>query len=145
MAALSGLLVSRRNRLLAVMLVASVAITTLAISAAGSSLSYYVTPDEWAQEIDPEGHRWRVGGRVVPGSIVEDAGRPVRFEVAGEAGGKMTVLYREGAVPNLFGDNVFVIVEGLAPEPGVLEASSVIIKHEDEFLTEAPAPPTQLP
>jgi len=137
---MSGVLASRRNRLIGVLLVATIAISALAISSARSSLSYYVTPEEFAQEIDPVGHRWRVGGRVVDGTIVEEGGRPVRFDIAGEAGERMTISYPEGAIPNLFGPNAFVVVEGLAAGPGVIDASSVIIKHEDEFLTGTPTP-----
>ncbi|MQC19445.1 MAG: hypothetical protein DWG83_02585, partial [Chloroflexi bacterium] len=73
---LSSRLSSRRARLLGVLALASIAIGTLAVAAASSSLSYYVTPEEFAQELDPGGSRWRVGGRVVPGTIVESGGRP---------------------------------------------------------------------
>lgn len=140
MGAIGGLLASRRNRLVAVLLVATVAISLLAVSAAGDTLSYYVTPEEFAQEIEPEGHRWRVGGRIVDGTIIEEGGRPVRFDIAGEAGERMTISYTEGAIPNLFGPNTFVVVEGVSAGPGVIEASTVIVKHEDEFLTATPTP-----
>jgi len=140
MRSIGGLLSSRRNRLIAVLLVATAAISALAISAAGDTLSYYVTPEEFAQEIDPVGHRWRVGGRVVDGTIVEDGGRPVRFEIVGDGGEHMTISYTEGALPNLFGPNAFVVVEGVAAGAGVIDASSLIIKHEDEFLTGTPTP-----
>jgi cytochrome c-type biogenesis protein CcmE len=81
-----------------------------------------------------------VGGRVVGDSIVEEGGRPVRFDIAGDAGERMTISYTEGAIPNLFGPNAFVVVEGVAAGTGVIDASSVIIKHEDEFLTGTPPP-----
>jgi cytochrome c-type biogenesis protein CcmE len=142
MASVARLLSSRRNRLIAVLVVATVAISALAISSAGSTLSYYVTPEEFAQQIDPVGHRWRVGGRVVPDSIVEQGGRPVRFEIVGDKGEHMTISYPDGALPSLFGPNAFVVVEGVADGPGVINASSVIIKHEDEFLTATPTTPT---
>ncbi len=130
-----GLLASRRARLIAVLALASVAITVLALQAAGSSLSYYVTPEEFAQEIDPEGGRWRVGGRVVEGSVVERNGRPIAFVIEGEEGETMQVTY-DGVVPGLFGPRAFVVVEGEAAGPRQLEASSVIIRHEPEFVTD---------
>jgi cytochrome c-type biogenesis protein CcmE len=61
---------------------------------------------------------------------------PARFDIEGDHGERMTINYPAGAVPNLFGPRAFVVVEGEADGPGTLRASSVIIKHEDEFLTE---------
>lgn len=139
MSALGRLLSTRRARLVAVLLLASVAISGLAVSAAGSSLSYYTTPDEFAQQIDREGTRWRVGGRVVEGTVVEEAGRPVSFSIVGDHGERMDIAYG-GIKPNLFGPGAFVVVEGTAEGGGRLRASSVIIKHENEFLTATPTP-----
>ncbi|MCY4639569.1 MAG: cytochrome c maturation protein CcmE [Chloroflexi bacterium] len=127
---------SRRGRLVALFLVTTIAIGTLAAVAASSSLSYYVTPEEFAQEIDPEGGRWRVGGRVVPGTIVQTAGQPIAFEIQGEQGERMAISY-DGVVPGLFGPRTFVVVEGVAAGAARLVASSVIIKHENEFVTDA--------
>lgn len=125
---------SRSSRLVAVLLAVSLGVTVLALSAAGDTMSYYVTPEEFAQQLDPSGARWRVGGRVLEGSVVEDAGRPARFEIEGDHGERMLISYPSGPVPNLFGPRAFVIVEGESAGPSALTASSVIIKHEDEFL-----------
>lgn len=131
------LLGSRRARLVAILVVATLAISVLAVSAAGSSLSYYVTPDEFAKQVDVHDKRWRVGGRVVEGSIVEENGRPVSFVIQSEDGVQEMNISYNGIKPNLFGPRAFVIVEGTADSPGHLNASSVIIKHESEFVTDA--------
>ncbi len=130
-----GMFASRRARLVAILVVATGAISVLAVSAAGSSLSYYVTPDEFAKQIDVHDKRWRVGGRVVEGTIVEENGRPVSFAIQSEDGLQQMDISYDGIKPNLFGPRAFVIVEGVADSPGHLRASSVIIKHESEFLT----------
>ena len=130
------LLASRRARLVAVLVVATLAISVLAVSAAGSSISYYVTPDEFARELDVQDRRWRVGGRVAEGSIVEVNGRPVSFVIQSEDGLQRMDISYDGIKPNLFGPRAFVIVEGTADAPGHLKASSVIIKHESEFVTD---------
>ena len=138
-AALSRLLGSARARLVAVLVLATMVITVLAVQAAGSSLSYYVTPEEFAQEIDPDGRRWRVGGRVVDGSIVEDErGRPIAWVVEGEEGEQMEITIADSgvAIPGLFAPRAFVVVEGVAAGAGRLEASSVIVRHEPEFVTD---------
>jgi cytochrome c-type biogenesis protein CcmE len=131
------LFASRRARLVGILVVASVAISVLAFSAAGSSMSYYVTPDEFANQIDVADRRWRVGGRVVEDTIVEENGRPVSFVIQSEDGLKQMDISYDGIKPNLFGPRAFVIVEGVADSPGHLQASSVIIKHESEFVTDA--------
>ena len=141
------LLASRRARLIAVLAVATIAISVLAVQAAGSSLSYYVTPEEFASEIDPEGGRWRVGGRIVEGSVVERNGgralarrrphrrRPIAWVIEGEQGETMEVAY-DGVVPGLFAPRAFVVVEGVAEGTRLLRASSVIVRHEPEFVTD---------
>lgn len=137
MSATGALLSTRRTRLVAVLLLASVAISALAVSAAGSSLSYYVTPAEFARQIEGDGTRWRVGGRVVDGTVAQEAGRPVSFAIVGEHGERMDIAYG-GIKPNLFGPGAFVVVEGVAEGSGRLRASSVIIKHESEFFAATP-------
>jgi cytochrome c-type biogenesis protein CcmE len=134
-ARLGRLLSSRRARLVAILVVASLGISVLAVQAAGSSLSYYVTPDEFAKQIDVQDKRWRVGGRVVEDSIVEENGRPVSFVIQSEDGLQTMNISYDGVKPNLFGPRAFVIVEGTADAPGHLKATSVIIKHESEFVT----------
>ena len=130
----SGPLAGRRGRLVAILAIATVAITALAVQAFDGA--YYATPEEFAQELDPEGRRWRVGGRVVDGTIVEANGRPVSWTIVGDEGETMRIEY-DGVVPDLFTPRAFVVVEGVAVGEGVLEATSVIIRHEPEFVTDA--------
>lgn len=141
---MSSLLASRRARLVAILLVATAAISVLAIAAAGDSLSYYVTPEEFAQEREVEGKRWRIGGRVIEESIVERDGRPIAFTIRGYDGTTVSISY-EGAYPSLFGPNAIVIAEGTAMSPTHLDASLVIIKHEDAFVTDDADSPVSAP
>lgn len=134
---LRGPLRSQRGRLLLLLLVGALSITVLAFTAAGPAMSHWVTPEEMAARQDIEGQRLRVGGRVVPESIVEESGRPVEFVVQGEEGGS-TLIHYDGVVPGLFGPMAFVIVEGRAISGTELEGDQVIIRHEDEFYSETP-------
>jgi cytochrome c-type biogenesis protein CcmE len=135
-----GFLSSNRNRLLLLLVISTVAIGALAFRAASGDLSYYVEPDEFLAQIDGnEGDRWRVGGRVVEGTIVEENGRPVAFDIAGESGERISVAF-DGIVPNLFTANAFVVVEGSLHEDGHFEATSLVIKHENEFFSDTPPP-----
>ncbi len=130
----NGPLASRRGRLVAILVIATAAITAMAVQAFDGA--YYTTPEEFAQEIDAEGRRWRVGGRVVDGTIVEENGRPVSWVIEGEEGETMRIEY-DGIVPDLFTPRAFVVVEGVAAGEGLLQATSVIIRHEPEFVTDA--------
>ena len=130
----NGPLASRRGRLVVILVIATAAITAMAVQAFDGA--YYTTPEEFAQEIDAEGRRWRVGGRVVDGTIVEQNGRPVSWVIEGEEGETMRIEY-DGIVPDLFTPRAFVVVEGVAAGEGLLQATSVIIRHEPEFVTDA--------
>ncbi len=141
---MSSLLASRRARLVAILVVATAAISVLVVAAAGDSLSYYVTPEEFAQEREVEGKRWRIGGRVIEESIVERDGRPIEFTIRGYDGATVSISY-DGAYPSLFGPNAIVIAEGTAMSPTHLDASLVIIKHEDAFVTDAADSPVSAP
>lgn len=128
---------SRRARLILLLVVATAAIGLLAFKAASSSVSYYVTPEEFAQQIGNKADaRWRVGGRVVPETIQQD-GKSMTFDIQGEHGERMSITYT-GVVPNLFGPYAFVVIDGTSDRPGHLEASSVVIKHENEFISGTP-------
>ena len=130
---------SRRSRLILLLAVATAAIGLLAFKAASSSVSYYVTPEEFAQQIGNKADaRWRVGGRVVPETIKQD-GKSVAFDIQGEHGEQMSITYT-GVVPNLFGPSAFVVIDGTSDRAGHLVASSVVIKHENEFIAGTPPP-----
>lgn len=131
------LLASRRSRLILLLAVATAAIGVLSFRAASSSVSYYVTPEEFAQQIgDRSDARWRVGGRVVPDTIRQD-GKSVSFDIQGDHGERMSITYT-GVLPNLFGPYAFVVVDGTSDRTGHLQASSVVIKHENEFIAGTP-------
>lgn len=132
-----GMLSGRRARLVLLLVVATAAISILAFKAAGSSLSYYFTPAEYLANASLEGTRVRVAGRVVDGSIVEQAGRPVAFDIYGDAGDRVSVTFEQGVVPNMFGPYALVVVEGTGV-PGGVDADQIVIKHENEFFADQP-------
>ena len=133
---MGGLFASRRSRLVALLLVATAAVSVLVVVSAGASLSYYVTPEEYQQQSTGDDTRWRIAGRVIGESIVEVDGRPISFTILGYEGVTVEVAY-DGGYPSLFGPNTLVIVEGVSGPGGGIDASSVIVKHENEFVTDA--------
>ncbi|MEX2445833.1 MAG: cytochrome c maturation protein CcmE [Dehalococcoidia bacterium] len=135
---MTDLLGSRRARLVAVLVVATAAISVLAFRAAGSSVSYYITPAEFAAEPSFHDARVRVAGRVLPDSVVSEAGRPVAFRIFGDEQDEVGVEFPAGVVPNLFGPYALVVVEGSGQGADLVHADSVIIKHENEFFSDMP-------
>lgn len=135
---MTDLLASRRARLIMVLVVATAAISVLAFKAAGSSLSYYLTPAEYLSNPSLEDTRVRVAGRVVAGSVTEVAGRPVAFDIQGDEEDRLSIRFEHGVVPNMFGPYALVVVEGTGRAGGVVDADSIIIKHEDEFFADTP-------
>ena len=100
----------------------------------GDNLVYYLTPSEaMAQQADfPEGERFRLGGLVAEGSI-EETSDGVNFALVE---GDVTIeVHHVGNPPQLFRDNVGVVVEG-AWSRDVIEADTLIIKHDEEYRSE---------
>jgi len=135
---MTNILANRRARLVMLLLLATAAISVLAFRAAGASVSYYLEPHEFLADHTLEGSRVRVAGRVVGDTVVEEAGRPVAFQIVGDIDDRVEVSFKEGVVPNLFGPYALVIVEGVAQPDGSIDANSLIIKHEDEFFSDQP-------
>ena len=82
--------------------------------------------------------RVRVAGRVVEGTIEEQAGRPIAFTIEGDAQDRVRVSFPKGVVPNLFGPYALVIVEGAGKQGPSVQADAILIKHENEFYANQP-------
>ncbi len=95
------------------------------------NLVYYLTPREAVdQRADfPDGERFRLGGLVADGSIVETSDG-VAFTVV-EDGTSIDVEHT-GTPPQLFRDNVGVVVEG-AWQGDHFATDTLIIKHDEEY------------
>jgi cytochrome c-type biogenesis protein CcmE len=95
---------------------------------------YFLTPTELAAKTaaDPsfvENVGFKVGAKVVPGSVRRDAGsRAIAFEVSD--GVKSYPVTYHGLVPDTFTDasDIEVIVEGRLGHDGVIRATDVLAK-----------------
>jgi cytochrome c-type biogenesis protein CcmE len=105
-----------------------------------SSLVYYNTPTDLLRKgTTAVGERARLGGYVVPGSVVRSGG-VIRFVVTDETT-RMTV-YDRGSVPELFRAGQGVVVEGFLGRDQAFHADTVLIKHNGVY---APPVPGQTP
>jgi cytochrome c-type biogenesis protein CcmE len=96
-----------------------------------SALVYFNTPSELVAREGSDA-RLRLGGRVVPGSVVEGDGT-VSFEV--EDCDVSVAVVHTGAPPQLFREGIGVVVEG--EWSGVAFASdTMLVKHDEQYRTD---------
>lgn len=97
----------------------------------GDNLIYYLTPSEAVdQQADfPDGERFRLGGLVTSGSI-EETTSGVSFVVTD--GDQSIDVVHTGVPPQLFQDNIGVVVEG-AWAGNQFESDTLIINHDEEY------------
>lgn len=109
-----------------------------------STSVYYLTVTELrASGTALPGHPYgnvRVAGVVQGGTVQRTPGDPtVRFTMA-DAGGSIPVVYK-GLVPDIFGPNIQVVVEGTYTN-GVFQANTLLAKCPSKFTSEVPTPVT---
>jgi cytochrome c-type biogenesis protein CcmE len=113
---------------------------------------YYQTVEELSRKpSDPQ--PVRVAGLVAQGSIERSTGTPrLQFEIVdgtggtastggtGDAGsGSMKVQY-DGVVPDIFGPDIEVVVEGRRDAAGVFQADTLLAKCPSRFESAVPTP-----
>ena len=97
------------------------------------SFVYYMTPDEAieARTDFEEGRRFRLSGVVEPGTV-EALSAGVRFVASDPEGtGTITVVHTRSA-PQLFQENIEVVVEG-AWQGDEFHSDFMLIKHDEEY------------
>jgi cytochrome c-type biogenesis protein CcmE len=106
----------------------------LLVTGMKDSAMYYYTPDELLAAVhqDPSKHElgFKVGGRVVPGSVRFDQRTlDLRFQVVDIASGRgRFVVHHQGPLPDTFQEGRDVVVEGKYGRDGTFEASTVLTK-----------------
>ena len=130
------------KKVLAGVVIIVVAVAALMVTSLGDALTYYNTVDELkADGAEAIGDRRRVGGRVLTGTIQKDALNNLDFTIYhNETTNSLPVHYR-GVTPDIFGEEVDVIVEGEWGTDGVFYASNLIAQHPPEFKVAEPGAP----
>lgn len=105
---------------------------TLVINALGNNLSYFFTPTEIAEHKAPQGHVFRLGGLVEPGSLQRGQELTARFAVTDNRN-RLMVSYT-GILPDLFKEGQGVIAQGRMGEDGVFVADEVLAKHDENYM-----------
>jgi cytochrome c-type biogenesis protein CcmE len=114
------------------------ALAWLAIGGAAESKSYYKTVAELAAMGD-QAHdkRIRVGGDVVPGSIIR-AGRDVHFSIAQEGKALKVVYSGVDPLPDTFKDGSQALADGKLGSDGVFHANKIQAKCASKYEAKPP-------
>ena len=125
----------RRQRLVVVLFImvfSSIAVGLVAYALRGN-INLFFPPAEVAAGKAPVGQPLRIGGMVVEGSVQRsDNSLAVRFELTDYAA-VVPVVY-EGILPDLFDEGQGAVASGELNEAGVLEASEVLAKHDENYM-----------
>ena len=125
----------RKQRLYLVLFLvvfSSAAIGLVAYALRGN-INLFFSPADVAAGKAPVGQALRVGGMVVDGSVQRsDDSLVVRFEIT-DFKSTVPVVY-EGILPDLFGEGQGAVASGELDALGVLQASEVLAKHDENYM-----------
>ena len=125
----------RKQRLYLVLFIvvfssAAIGLVTYALR---GNINLFFPPAEVAAGNAPIGQPIRVGGMVVDGSVQRsDNSLAVRFEIT-DFEATVPVIY-EGILPDLFDEGQGAVASGKLGEDGVLQASEVLAKHDENYM-----------
>ena len=108
-----------------------VVVLAVLIVSLNASLVYFNTPTELT-ELEAGDDQLRLGGQVVPGSVVDNT-TGVTFEVTD--GREAVMVVYSGAPQQLFQEGIGVVVEGVWTG-SVFESDTMLVKHDEQYRTE---------
>ncbi|MDO6525010.1 cytochrome c maturation protein CcmE [Motilimonas sp. 1_MG-2023] len=133
----------RRKKRLAVILAIVLGIGSaigLVLYALSQNIDLFYTPSELVkgkgkQLVKPEvGQRLRIGGMVMPGSVVRDqSSLKVSFKLY-DAGGDLVTVEFDGILPDLFREGQGIVAMGILKDATTVTASEVLAKHDEEYM-----------
>ncbi|HEU4523203.1 MAG TPA: cytochrome c maturation protein CcmE [Thermoanaerobaculia bacterium] len=125
----------RRSRLfmLGAFVVAAVAFAVIAASGINQNLVYYWTPTDLRAAGDKAyGATIRLGGMVTPGTIRNLGGSSgIEFDV--HDGAAKVHVKTAGVPPQMFRDNIGVVVEGTMVPGGYFKSNRLMVSHDNEY------------
>lgn len=125
----------RKQRLLIVSFI--VVFTSIAVGlmlyALRGNINLFYPPAEIVAGKAPVDTSIRAGGMVVPGSVVRGSDDlSVEFKVT-DYQSEVTIVY-SGILPDLFAEGEGVVAAGRLDEDGVLQATEVLAKHDENYM-----------
>ena len=125
----------RRSRMFMIgaFVVAAIAFVVIAAGGINKNLVYYWTPTDLHAAGDKAyGATIRLGGMVAPGSIKRSAGiTALEFDV--KDGGGIVHVKSTGVPPQMFRENIGVVVEGTMDRGGYFKCNRLMVSHNNEY------------
>jgi len=125
----------RQQRMLAVGLAALGVVLAVAFTlrAFQENMMFYVEISDVVEGNVPDNRNFRVGGLVVPGSVVRESGQlEVVFAVT-DTQSSLDIRY-SGILPDLFREGQGIIAHGALNEDGQFVADTVLAKHDENYM-----------
>ena len=98
------------------------AIAYLTVNGLRDNATYYLEINEvLAESADLDDHRIRMGGKVLPGSISVDTQNLI-YDFQIHQDGQSVSVHYQGTTPDIFGDDIHVIIEGKMQHNGIFHA-----------------------
>ena len=126
-----------RQKRLAIVLFIAVGISVgigLTVYALRQNLNMFYTPTQVAAGEVPPGREIRVGGMVKEGSEWYAANSTEMGFVVTDYARDVPITY-DGRLPDLFREGQGIVVEGLIDQSGAFQASRVIAKHDENYMS----------
>ena len=126
---------ARKRRLLTIVfMVSMLAIATaLVLYALRQNISLFYSPSQVAAGQAPANHSIRVGGMVVPGSIMRSThDLSVRFKIT-DYQHTVEVVY-QGILPDLFREGQGIVAQGKLVDNQRVKATEILAKHDEKYM-----------
>jgi cytochrome c-type biogenesis protein CcmE len=104
----------------------------LVLYALRGSIVFFNSPTDIADNKVQPGVAIRLGGLVKAGSVVRGENLAVRFEVTD--GNRVVPVAYVGILPDLFREGQGVVTEGTLQRDGSFKATSVLAKHDENYM-----------
>ncbi|MGR3467189.1 MAG: cytochrome c maturation protein CcmE [Shimia sp.] len=120
----------RRIQVIAIAMVAIIGATALVGYAMRDGINFFRSPSEVVAEPPRASEVFRIGGRVLDGSLRQE-GETVRFQVT-DGGAAVPVVYT-GILPDLFGEGEGMVGLGSYVE-GEFRATEILARHDETYM-----------
>lgn len=125
----------RKQRLIfvAIVVVASSIVVGLSAYAMRNYADFFYPVSKIVSGEAPRNKSIRAGGCVVPGTIVSATDRLFTEFVITDGISRLKVVY-DGLLPDIFGEGEAAVVNGKVNDEGVMVASQVLAKHDENYV-----------
>ena len=123
----------RKMGVIVLMLVVISMAVALVLYALRQNISLFYTPTQLAHGEASDARTIRIGGMVVPGSIIRQSGDlTVKFKVT-DYKNTIDVVYR-GVLPDLFREGQGIVAQGVLMNNQSFKAVTVLAKHDEKYM-----------